>query len=123
VADDQELMTPQDVVRKLLALGREQAEAVRLLKAADLDASKKRHAADVAESKAFLSEEGSMDIRKHAARSDVEVVKLEEEALVAEAYVRHLNKHIKYLESQIEIGRTYGVVVREEMKLAGYQPG
>jgi hypothetical protein len=123
MADDQELMTPQDVVRKLLALGRQQAATVEALRLADLDASTKRHAADVRESKAFLNAEGSMDIRKHEARSHPEVVELEEQALVAEAYVRHLNKTIKYLESQIEIGRTYGVVVREEMKLAGYQPG
>ena len=118
VADDA-LLSPNDVVRKLLGFGRDLDAAVRMLKDADLDATKKRHAADIAESHAFLAAEGSMEIRKHEARITCE--KVEDEALVAEATVRYLKAKIKSLEQQIEIGRSYGVVVREELKLAGYQ--
>ena len=62
------LLTPQDVVRQMLALGDELTAAVEQLKDAEYKAVMLRHKADMVESRAFLNAEGSMDLRKHQAQ-------------------------------------------------------
>src|SRR5579863_4683423 len=113
------LLTPNDVVRQLSALGIELSQAVEMLRDAERDAVLKRHEADMVESRAFLSAEGAMELRKHQSRlaADQE----EEEALVAEAVVRHLRAHIRAIDTRIEIGRSYGAAVRAELKTLPYQ--
>ena len=61
-------LSPAAVVRQLAELGRELDAAVRLLKDAEVEAVTKRHEADMAESRAFVSAEGAMEMRKHLAR-------------------------------------------------------
>ena len=112
------LLTPEDVVRQLSALGIELDMAVSQLKDAEVEAVTKRHKADMVESRAFLAAEGAMELRKHTSR--VAADEIEGEALVAEAVVRHLRTHIRALDSRIEIGRSYGAAVRAELKALGY---
>lgn len=115
------LLSPNDVVRQLSSLGRELDAAVTMLKDAEVEAVQKRHHADMVESRAFLAAEGSMELRKHAAR--VEADKQEEEALVAEAVVRHMRTHIRAIDTRIEIGRSYGAAVRAELKTLSAMEG
>lgn len=113
-----EQLTPQAVVLQLAALARELDSTVTALKAADLDATEKRHAADMAESLAFVRAEGSMDLRKHLAR--IEAGPLEKEALVAEAVVRYLRQRINAIATRIEVGRSAGAALRAELSALPY---
>jgi hypothetical protein len=110
--------TPVDVVRNLSALTAELQQLTTSLRAAERDAATKRHAADMAESRAFLSAEGAMELRKHQAR--VAADQQEGAALVAEALVRVLRQEIRAIETRIDVGRTYGATVRAELKTLGY---
>ena len=112
------LLTSNDVVRQLSQLGRDLDAAVRMLKDAEVEAVTKRHEADMTESRAFLSADGAMELRKHQAR--VAADRFEGEALVAEAVVRHLRTHIRAIDTRIEIGRSYGATVRAELKTLSY---
>jgi hypothetical protein len=113
--------TPTDVIRELSNLTRELRDTTSALKSAEHDAAIKRHAADMAESRAFLSAEGAMELRKHQAR--VAADRPEGEALVAEALVRVLRARIREIETRIDVGRTYGATIRAELKTIGYQDG
>lgn len=111
-------LTPAQVVRQLSELGRELDTTVRLLKDAEVDAVEKRHAADMAESHAFVGADGSMELRKHTAR--IAADRHEHDALVAEALVRHLRKRIDAIQTRIEIGRSYNAAVRAELNALPY---
>jgi len=114
-----EHITAASVVSTLGTLTKELQDIVNQLKAADLDASKKRLAADIAESREFVKTEGPMDIRRHQAKIATE--HLEDAALVAEALVRHLKLRVRELETRIDVGRTFGATVRAELKTIGYE--
>lgn len=109
--------TSADVVRGLTMLTEELRLTVASFRAAEKNAAEKRHAADMAESRAFLSADGAMDLRKHTAR--VAADRIEGEALVAEALVRVLRAEIRSIETRIDVGRTYGATVRAELKTIG----
>lgn len=111
--------TSAEVVKGLSQLTGELRDTVTALKSAENDAAVKRHAADMAESRAFLSADGAMDLRKHTAR--VAADRQEGDALVAEALVRVLRAKIRELETRIDVGRTYGATVRAELKTVGYE--
>lgn len=111
-------LTPASVSRTLGRLSAELDQLVSLLQEADLDAVRKRHGADIAESSAFVRAEGAMDIRKHKAR--IEADKQEEEALVAEALVRHLRKKIDAIQTRIDVGRSLGAAMRAELQTVGH---
>lgn len=110
--------TPAEVVKTLTRLTGELQRTVTAFRAAERDAAEKRHAADMAESRAFLAADGAMDLRKHTAR--VVADKQENEALVAESLVRVLRAEIRSIETRIEVGRTYGATVRAELKTLSY---
>jgi len=112
------LLTPQKVVNHLADLGKDLDITVNALQSAELDAVRKRHAANLAESKAFVEAEGSMDLRKHEAR--LSAGDLEGDALVAEALVRHLRATVRSIETRIDIGRSYGAAVRAELSMMPY---
>jgi hypothetical protein len=116
-----EPLNAQSIVRQLSQLGRELDTTVEMLKAADLDAVEKRHAADIAESRAFVNAEGSVDLRKHTARLRADTY--EQEALVAEALVRHLRQRVRALETRIDTGRSMGAALRAELSSLSYQEG
>jgi uncharacterized protein YutE (UPF0331/DUF86 family) len=110
--------TANQVVANLSALTEELRRTVSSFRIAERDAAEKRHAADMVESRAFLSADGAMDLRKHIAR--VAADRAENDALVAEALVRVLRAEIRSIETRIEVGRTYGATVRAELKTIGY---
>ena len=109
-----ELLSANQVVRQLSELGRELDTIVKMLRDVEVDAVEKRHTADMAESRAFVAAEGSMELRKHLAR--IAADRFESEALVAEALLRHLRTKIRSIDTRIEIGRSYGAAVRAELK-------
>ena len=101
------------VVKQLAELGRELDQAVAMLKDLEVEAVTKRHRADLAESKAFLDAPGPMELRKHMAR--VAAHNVEEEALVAEALVRHWRARIRAIDTRVEIGRSMNAALRAEL--------
>ena len=113
-----EQLTPSAVVLQLAALARELDSTVTALKAADLDATEKRHAADMAESLAFVRAEGSMDLRKHLAR--IEAGPQEKEALVAEAVVRFLKTRVQVMQTRISVGQSVASALRAELAALPY---
>lgn len=85
------------------------------LEQADLDATTKRAAFDLAYSKAFLVAEGPMEIRKHQAV--VETMYLREAADLADALVRNLVRRMKGLERRVEVGRSTSSWHKAELAL------
>jgi translation elongation factor EF-Ts len=110
--------TANDVVRNLVDLTRELRDKTSAYRTAEHDAALKRHAANIAEARAFLSADGAMELRKHTAR--VAADRSEGDALVAEALVRILKAEIRSIETRIDVGRTYGATVRAELKTLDY---
>jgi hypothetical protein len=102
-----------EVARHLGDLGRDLSSVVRELKDADEKATRARLAYDLAFSQAFLTAEGSVDLRKH--QSSVNTHGLREAAEVADAVVRHLRRRLNEIDSRIEIGRSYGAAIRAEL--------
>jgi hypothetical protein len=100
-----------------VALARLQ-DQVRFFADADKDAAVKRHAADLAEAKAFLAALGSVDQRKMTAK--VETERLEFDAIVAEAVVRGSKAKIRAVEAEIDVRRTQVATVRAELAVLGY---
>lgn len=110
-------MSPAEIVRNLSDLTKELDRLVKELKAHEHIAAVERHAADLAESKAFLMAEGAMDLRKHQARVASEAEELA--ALTAEAEVRGLRAQVRAVETRIDVGRSFGAAVRAELKTLG----
>jgi predicted NAD/FAD-binding protein len=102
----------------LAELARQLDHTVNLLRDADLEAVQARHAADVAESTAYLTAEGSVEMRKHRARLATD--KLEEKALQSEAVVRYLRQKINALGVRVEVGRSMGAALRQELQTLPY---
>jgi hypothetical protein len=115
------LLTSNEVVVQLSRLGTELDGVVAALKEAEQDAVRKRHEADMAESRAFVGADGAMEMRKHLAR--IAADKFEGDALVAEAVVRYLRQRINAISTRIEIGRSYGAAVRAEVRALGGADG
>lgn len=109
-------LTPNDVVLQLAALARELDVTVDQLKAAEVEAVDKRHGADLATSKAFLSADGSVDQRKHTAFVATE--RLAHNAELAEAVVRHLRRRISAIGTRIDVGRSCNAALRSELALS-----
>jgi hypothetical protein len=110
--------TAAEVVHNLVELTRELRDKTSAYRTAEHDAALKRHAANMAETRAFLTAGGAMDLRKHIAKEAAD--QQEGAALVAEAVVRILKAEIRSIETRIDVGRTYGATVRAELKTLGY---
>ncbi len=109
--------TATEVALNLARLARELDGAVNALESADRDAVEKRAAYDVAFSRAFIGETGSVDQRKHLA-----VIACHQQRLaadVADAVVRHIRSRIAAVKVRIDVGRSYGAAVRAEISLGG----
>jgi len=111
--------TPGEVVRNLSALTGELRQRTAAYRAAEHDAAAKRHAADLAEARAYLRAVGPVEERKREARIFAELE--EGKAAVAEALVRVLKAEIREIETRIDVGRTYGATVRAELKTLGWE--
>lgn len=110
--------TANEVVRGLSALTEKLYQHVRSYSDAERESAELRQAADVAEARAFLRAEGSVDARKRQAVIDTD--DLEGKALVAEAVVRSLKAKIRAIESDIDVHRTYSAAIRAELSTLGY---
>lgn len=109
--------TANEVVRNLAELTRELRDKTSAYRTAEHDAAMKRHAADLAEARAFLAADGSVEFRKNTAK--VAADRQEGDALVAEALVRILKAEIRSIETRIDVGRTFGATVRAELRTLG----
>jgi hypothetical protein len=112
--------TPVEVIRHLGGLTRELDGLTKALRSAEFDMVEKRHAADVAEAHAYLTNDGPVEERKR--KAVLATQNAEHAAEVAEALVRVLKRDIRTLEVRIDVGRTFGATVRAEMKTLGYDP-
>jgi ABC-type uncharacterized transport system YnjBCD substrate-binding protein len=74
-----------------------------------------RAVAEAAESQAFIDAEGAMDIRKHLARVDPEVVRLKKEADDATAQFRALERAGRGCVKQIDVYITQGSTLKAEL--------
>lgn len=113
--------TPLEVIQHLTALTVQLRDQVRAYGQAEREAVEKRHAADMAESRAFLAADGSMDLRRHTARLAAD--RQENDALVAEALVKILKARIRVIETEIDVSRTAGATLRSEFKTLGAMEG
>jgi hypothetical protein len=111
-------LTPRSVVLNLGELAKSLDHTVNLLRDADLEAVQARHQADIAESTAYLTAEGSVEMRKHRARLATD--KLEEKALQSEAVVRYLRQKINAVSVRIEVGRSMSSALKAELHALPY---
>ncbi len=111
-------LTPQSVVLQLAELARQLDHTVQLLRDADLEAVQARHAADMAESTAYLTAEGSVEMRKHKARLATD--KLESDALMKEAVVRYLRQKVNAVGVRIDVGRSMSSALKAELAALPY---
>lgn len=108
-------LTPNLVVASLLELSRELAELSKDLDQLEADAANSREDYTLALSKAFLSAEGAMDLRKHQSIVDTHAERLVAET--AEALVRGRKRQIDSIKVRIDVGRSAAAALRAEMSL------
>ena len=106
-----------EVVQHLLELSRQLEKVTNELNDADMKAVNKREDAKMAESRAFLGAEGTIESRKHTAIVESHTERLEAET--AEAIVRGLQRSVRTLQTRIDVGRTYGATLRSELAVLG----
>lgn len=104
-----------DITRTLGQLSKDLWHCIESLEAADMDATEKKHLADLAYSKAFLTAQGSVDQRKHTAFVETEEQRFAAE--VADALVRNLVRRMKGLERRVEVGRSTSSWHKAELSL------
>ena len=109
-------LTPNSVVQGLLGLARELAELSKDLDQLEADAVNSREDFTLAQSKAFLSAEGAMELRKHQAIVDTHYERLTAET--AEALVRGRKRQIDSIKVRIDVGRSAAAALRAEMTLS-----
>lgn len=110
-------LTANQIAAQLAQLARELDDLVKRIADAERDAVNKREDYTLAHSRAFLSAEGAMDMRKHEAIERTHPQRLAAEA--AEAVVRGLRRQIDSVKVRVEVGRSVGTALRSEMALAG----
>lgn len=113
-----EQLTPLSVVHEMEALTEKLAATVQRYRNAEKDMVTKRHAADVAEARAYVRAEGPVEERKRLAL--IATDSQEGEAVVAEAYVRVLKRELALIEQQIDVARSKGATVRAEFRTLDY---
>jgi hypothetical protein len=110
-------MTPNDVVVHLTRLAEELRKLVTDIDTAEIEAVNAREDFTLALSKAFLSAEGAMDMRKHRSVVATHVERIAAE--LADARVRGLRRWINCMNARIDIGRSMGTTLRSEISLTG----
>lgn len=110
-------LTPTQVALRLAALSRELDAAVDAVQAADRDRVEKRANFDLAYAKAFLTAEGSMDVRRY--KAVIQTHGLRVEADVADAAFRHLQRRIAAINTGVEVGRSVNSALKTEISLNG----
>ena len=111
-------LTPNDVVVHLVRLAEELRKLVdHEIEVAERDAVNTREDYTLALSKAFLTAEGAMDMRKHRAVVATHVERIAAEQ--ADARVRGLKRQIDSVKVRIDVGRSMGTTLRSEISLTG----
>lgn len=111
------LQTLNEVNAELIALADKLEAVTGQLIEVDTKATTARATADYAETRAFLSADGAMDMRKQLAR---EAAKEEDwAARTAEAEVRHARAKIADLKERIETVRSIGANLKAEASIYG----
>lgn len=110
-------MNANEIAANLARLARTLEGCARALEDADLKAVHAREDYTLALSKAFLSSQGSMDMRKHQSLVDTHAERLAAE--LADAMVRGIRKQMDTIKVRIDVGRSVGAAVRTEMNLGG----
>lgn len=100
------------------------AELSRILDAATSDADSldrkavnARHQYEIAFSRAFLTSDGAMDVRKHKSVLATEALRLDAE--IADQVLRACRSRIATIRVQIDTGRSLSAALRAEVALAG----
>lgn len=106
-----------EIALKLAGMANDLYATVKALESADLEAVQKRGTFDLAFSRAFIAEQGSVETRKHLAVIATE--RQRNEAEVADAVVRHLRRKLDAIKTNIDVGRSYGAALRAEISLGG----
>lgn len=108
--------TTHSVISRLSELSRLLDAATDEIARLDEEAVRAKAAYEVAYARAFLSAEGSIDVRKQTAVLEVRDVRLAKE--IAEQQVRACQERIRTLRSQLEVGRSLNAAVRTEWTAA-----
>lgn len=112
-----DLITPNGVVANLMELARELARLSADLDQLEIDAVNAREDLTLAVAKAFLSAEGTVDVRKSEA-----IVATHHERLTAEtaeALVRGRKRQLDTIKVRIDVGRSAAAALRAEIALDG----
>lgn len=110
-------LTPNAVVQNLLELARQLSALSSDLDRLEIEAVNKREDYTLALSKAFLSAEGAMELRKHQAVSWTSAERLAAET--AEALVRGRKRQLDSIKVRIDVGRSAAAALRAEISLEG----
>jgi hypothetical protein len=108
-------VTLSGVAARLAQLSREMDSLTRALGQLDREAVEKRETYVMAYARAFLTAEGSMDIRKYIATEQTHVERLAAES--AECSVRDKRAQIRAVEGSVDVGRSVGSLVKSEIEL------
>lgn len=109
-------VTPNSAVIELAKLSRQLDEAGFKLHDAERKAVNQRHAFTIAQAKAFLTAEGSVQARQAQATIDTANERISAE--LAEAELRILKSDIRILENRMDVGRSVVGVLRAEAAVA-----
>lgn len=110
-----ELLTVNQVVVQLLALGRELEQLTNDLEDIEREAVNTREDYVLAKERAFLKTEGTQYIRESEAKLATHVERIAAE--LAEAKVRGVRAHIAAIKARIDIGRSAAAALRSEIEL------
>jgi len=115
-------LTPNAVAAQLAELARQLDKLVVAIDEAEKTAVNAREDYTMTYAAAFLSAEGSMDIRRHLATERTHDTRLAAE--LAEQTVKGIRRQIDSVRIRIDVGRSLGAALRAEAGLAGsgYQP-
>lgn len=104
--------TTHTVIQRLVDLSKMLDQATDEVAKLDEEAVRAKSRHEVSFARAFLSADGSVDVRKQTAILEVEKAKLDAE--IAEQKVRACRERIRTLRDQIDIGRSLNSAVKSE---------
>lgn len=105
-------LTPADIIETLSRISKDIDEATKDIAQLDEAAVKARAKYKTAYARAFLSSEGSMDVRRYTA--ELETAEVSFEAELADQQHRAAVSSIRALRDRLEVGRSLGPLVRLE---------
>jgi hypothetical protein len=108
-------VTLSGVASRLAQLSREMDSLTRALGQLDREAVEKRETFVMAFARAFLTAEGSMDVRRYIATEQTHLERFAAEA--ADCSVRDKKAQIRAVEGSVDVGRSVGSLVRSEIEL------